>query len=45
MKNSKFYLRDKKCMQNFVRNEPEGKNHSEDLDVDGRIMLEWCLVK
>jgi hypothetical protein len=23
--------------------EPEGKNHSEDLDVDGKIILEWIL--
>jgi hypothetical protein len=26
--------------KNLVR-KPEGKNHSEDLDVDGRIILEW----
>jgi hypothetical protein len=25
--------------------EPEGKRHSEDLGVDGRIMLEWILGK
>jgi hypothetical protein len=24
---------------------PEGKSHSEDLDVDGRILLEWILQK
>jgi hypothetical protein len=24
---------------------PEGKNHLEDLDVDGRIILEWILGK
>jgi hypothetical protein len=24
---------------------PEGKNHSEDLDVDGRTILEWMLGK
>jgi len=23
----------------------EGKNHSEDLDVEGRIILEWILGK
>jgi hypothetical protein len=28
----------------FVR-KPEGKNHSEDLVVDGRILLEWLLEK
>jgi hypothetical protein len=22
---------------------PEGKNHFEDLDVDGKIILEWIL--
>jgi len=24
---------------------PEGKNHSEDPGVDGKILLEWILVK
>jgi hypothetical protein len=24
---------------------PEGKNHSEDLDVDGKIILKWILGK
>jgi hypothetical protein len=24
---------------------PKGENHSEDLGVDGRIMLEWILGK
>jgi hypothetical protein len=24
---------------------PEGENHSEDLDIDGRIILEWILGK
>jgi hypothetical protein len=25
--------------------EPEGKNHCEDLDVGGRIILEWILKR
>jgi hypothetical protein len=28
----------------FVRN-PEGEVHSEDIGVDGRIILEWILEK
>jgi len=24
---------------------PEGKNHLEDLDIDGRIIFEWILEK
>ena len=23
---------------------PEGKNHSEDLDIDGRVLLNWTLI-
>jgi hypothetical protein len=36
--------RDEKCVQYFFE-KPEGKRHSEDLGVDGRIMLEWILGK
>jgi len=31
--------RDEKCIQNFCR-KPEGKNHSENLGVDGKMILE-----
>jgi hypothetical protein len=30
---------------NVLVGKPEGKNHSEDLGVDGRIILEWILGK
>jgi hypothetical protein len=30
---------------NVLVGKHEGKNHLEDLDVDGRIMLEWILGK
>jgi hypothetical protein len=29
----------------IVVGKPEGKDHSEDLGVDGRIILEWILGK
>jgi hypothetical protein len=35
---------DERCIQNFSR-KTEGKGHSEDLGVDGRIILEWILEK
>jgi hypothetical protein len=34
---------DEKIIQNVGK--PEGKNHSEDLSVDGRIILKWILSK
>jgi hypothetical protein len=30
---------------NTLVGKPEGKNHSEELDVDGKIILEWILKK
>jgi hypothetical protein len=30
---------------NILVGKPEGKNHLEDLDVDGKIILEWILRK
>jgi hypothetical protein len=30
---------------NIVVRRPKGKNHSEDLGVDGKIILEWILGK
>jgi hypothetical protein len=38
------YGRDEKYTENFGR-KSEGRDHSEDLDVDGRIILEWSLEK
>jgi hypothetical protein len=34
-----------KYIQNFWSGNLKGIDHSEDLDVDGRIILEWILVK
>jgi hypothetical protein len=28
----------------FLSENPKGRNHSEDLGVDGRIILEWIIV-
>jgi hypothetical protein len=33
-----------KCITNFGR-KPEGKNHLEDLDIEGRIKSKWILEK
>jgi len=33
------------CMQNFCHKNLKGRNHSEDLAVDGKIILEWILGK
>jgi hypothetical protein len=30
---------------NILVRKREGENHSEDLDVDGKVILEWILVK
>jgi len=32
------------CVRNLFRN-PEGQRQLEDLDVDGRLILEWILKK
>jgi hypothetical protein len=34
------HRRDEKCVQN-----PKGREHSEDIGIDGRIVLEWILGK
>jgi hypothetical protein len=36
--------RDEKCIQNFVRN-LKGRDHLEDLDIDGRITSELIFGK
>jgi len=38
------YGKDEKCLQNFL-GESEWKNHSEDLGVDGNLILDWILRK
>jgi hypothetical protein len=38
-------VRDEKCIQNFGRKTREERDKSEDLDVYGRIILEWILGK
>jgi len=37
--------RDQKCIRNFWSENLKGRDHSEDLGVDGRITLEWALGK
>jgi hypothetical protein len=36
--------KNEKYIQNFI-GKSEGKNHSEDLGVDGKKILEWMLGK
>jgi hypothetical protein len=36
--------RDKKCTQNLL-GKLKGGDHSEDIGVDGKIILEWILWK
>jgi hypothetical protein len=33
--------RDEKCIQNFGRKNPKGRDNSKDVGVDGRIILKW----
>jgi hypothetical protein len=37
--------RDEKCVKNFNCKNLNGKDHSEDLGVDERLILEWILEK
>ena len=39
------YGREERYIQSFGGRKPEGKNHLEDPDVDGRIILKWLLRK
>jgi hypothetical protein len=39
------YGRNEKFVQDFGRKNLKVKDHSEDLDVDGKIILEWILGK
>jgi hypothetical protein len=39
------HVRDEKCGQNFSRKTLKGRDHSEDLSVDRRIILELILRK
>jgi hypothetical protein len=36
---------DEKCIRDFGRKKPEGKGHSEDPGVGGKIILKWILGK
>jgi hypothetical protein len=45
MRACRTHRRDEKCVQNFGRKKLKGRDHSEDLGVDGRIILEWILGK
>jgi hypothetical protein len=36
------HARDEKCLQMLVEIR-KGRDHSEDLDIDGRIILKWNL--
>jgi len=36
--------RDKKCIQNFYW-KTKGRDHAEDLGIDGKIILNWILGK
>jgi hypothetical protein len=37
--------RDEKCIQYFWLEKLKGRDHSEDLGIDGKIVLEWFLGK
>jgi hypothetical protein len=40
-----FELGDVRNAYKILDEKPEGNNHSEDLSVDGNIILEWMLEK
>jgi hypothetical protein len=39
------HRRDENCIQNFLSGNLKGRDHSEDLGVDERIILEWIIDK
>jgi hypothetical protein len=40
-----LHLIDEKCIQNFGQENMKGRDHSDDLGIGGRIILEWILQK
>ena len=39
------YRGQERCIRGFWWGDPRERDHSKDLDVDGRIMLKWLLKK
>jgi hypothetical protein len=38
-------MKSRRMSYKYLVGKPEGRNHSEDLGVDGKIILEWMLGK